>query len=118
VQAIQSGEADLEELDTIFKKMGFELAYLIDKTGKFTIDWEKTVFVGFDNAADLVAQDHQKGKKFKPIKVDEEIDRYHEIKEELSDIENNLNRISKAKDRAFGADKLKFMREEREELER
>lgn len=53
------------------------------------------------------------GSKKKKIKnKSDEIDRYHEIKEELSDIENELDAISKAKDRAFGADKLKLIDKE------
>ena len=45
-------------------------------------------------------------------KLDEEIERYHEIKEELSDIEVALGRISSAKDRAFGASKLQLIDDE------
>lgn len=51
-------------------------------------------------------------KKKKTKNKSDEIDRYHEIKEELSDIENELDAISKAKDRAFGADKLKLIDKE------
>lgn len=47
--------------------------------------------------------------KKKTKSKNDEIERYHEIKEKLSDIENELNAISKAKDRAFGGDKLKLM---------
>ena len=38
--------------------------------------------------------------------LDDEIERYHEINEELEDINRNLNRISKEKDKAFGQAKL------------
>jgi hypothetical protein len=41
-----------------------------------------------------------------------EIERYHEIKEVLSDIERQLTKISKAKDRAFGQQKLALMQQE------
>ena len=41
-----------------------------------------------------------------------EIERYHEIKEVLSDVERQMNRISKAKDRAFGQAKLSLMDQE------
>lgn len=41
-----------------------------------------------------------------------EIERYHEIKEVLSDVERQMNKISKAKDRAFGQAKLSLMDQE------
>jgi hypothetical protein len=45
-------------------------------------------------------------------KYSDEIDRYHEIKELLSDVNRELDKISKAKERAFGADKLALMDKE------
>lgn len=42
----------------------------------------------------------------------DEIERYHEINEALEDTKNQLDAISKAKDRAFGPDKLKYMDQE------
>lgn len=39
-------------------------------------------------------------------KISDEVDRYHEIKEVLQDISTELNRASKATDRAFGAGKV------------
>ena len=50
----------------------------------------------------------EKNKKY----LDEEIERYHEIKEELEDIEKALNRISSAKDRAFGKSKIQLIEQE------
>lgn len=44
--------------------------------------------------------------------LENEIERYHEINEALEDTENQLDAISKAKDRAFGPDKLKYMDQE------
>ena len=41
-----------------------------------------------------------------------ETDRYHVITEQLDEMEKALNRVSKAKDRAFGSQKLKLMDEE------
>lgn len=41
-----------------------------------------------------------------------ELDRYHEINEQLSDIERHLDKISKAKDRAFGKAKLDLFDQE------
>lgn len=48
-----------------------------------------------------------KEKNTKDLKVlDDEIERYHEIKELLEDIEAEVNKFSKAKDRAWGAGKI------------
>ena len=45
-------------------------------------------------------------------KASDEIDRYHEIKEVMEDLENEANKLSKAKERAFGANKLALMDKE------
>ena len=45
----------------------------------------------------------------------DEIGRYTEIKEVLSDIERNLDKISKAKDRAFGKSKISLLEQEIEQ---
>ena len=47
------------------------------------------------------------GKDYNPEK-----DRYHEINEQIKDQEQLLNRLSKAKDKAFGANRLKIMDDE------
>jgi predicted RNase H-like nuclease (RuvC/YqgF family) len=44
--------------------------------------------------------------------LDDELDRYHYIREILEDISNELDAVGKAKDRAFGAAKLKNMDKE------
>lgn len=46
----------------------------------------------------------------------DEVDRYHEIKEVLDDIQSDLDEISNLKDEAFGADKLKAMDNEKKKL--
>jgi hypothetical protein len=50
----------------------------------------------------------QKDKK----KASDEIERYHEIKETIQSLEKELDRLSKAKDRAFGQEKLDLMDKE------
>ena len=40
------------------------------------------------------------------LKLEDEIDRYHEIKEVMEDTERELDRIADKKERAFGADKI------------
>ena len=49
--------------------------------------------------------------------LNKEIDRYHQIKEELSDIKRYYDEITKAKDRAFGPDKLAYLSQEKAMLE-
>ena len=44
--------------------------------------------------------------------ADKEIDRYHYTRKVLGNIEDELNRVGKAQDRAFGTDKLKAMNEQ------
>lgn len=50
--------------------------------------------------------------------LDEEIERYHEIENTLESIGRDLDEITKRKDRAFGKEKLKIMKEEAAALER
>ena len=45
-------------------------------------------------------------------KLEDELDRYHEINEIIADTERELDKLGKAKDRAFGANKLALMDKE------
>lgn len=47
----------------------------------------------------------------------DELERYHEITNKLEDMEHELNMVEKAKNRAFGTNKLKLMDEEIEKLQ-
>ena len=49
--------------------------------------------------------------------LDEELERYHVINNQLEDMEHKLDQISTAKDRAFGKNKLKAMDQEEDALE-
>lgn len=49
-------------------------------------------------------------------KAKDEIDRYHKINKELTNISKNLEEIAQLKDRAFGKNKLNAMKLENEEL--
>jgi hypothetical protein len=46
------------------------------------------------------------GSKKAPKNAKKEAGRYHEVKEVIDDLNRQYDKISKAKDRAFGADKL------------
>lgn len=47
-----------------------------------------------------------------PKEYDDEIERYHVIKQKIEDLEEVMDHLAKAKDRAFGTSKLKIMDEE------
>lgn len=46
------------------------------------------------------------------IKLDDELERYHEINEVISDLEKEMDKLSDAKDRAFGDNKTKLLNKE------
>lgn len=58
---------------------------------------------GFSNKA---------AKNVKTVELEDEIDRYHQIKELISDITRELDALGKAKDRAYGANKIALIQEE------
>ena len=53
-----------------------------------------------------------KPKKADKKKKKDEIERYHEVKNSLEDLEKALDKVDKAKDRAWGKDKMKAIKEE------
>lgn len=62
---------------------------------------------------------NNKPTKVEPTKkkdVKDEVERYHEINEELDDLKNNLSEIQDIKDELWGADKIAQMEKERKEL--
>ena len=46
------------------------------------------------------------------IKLDDELERYHEINEVISDLEKEMDRLSDAKERAYGDNKIKLLNKE------
>ena len=60
-------------------------------------------------------RERQRG-EYKKLKNEKE--RYHEINNQLEDMEHKLNMIEKAKDRAFGKNKLKLMNQEQAALKK
>ena len=67
-----------------------------------------------ENLGDEAQKDIEKLKK----SLKDEVDIYHEENEELERLEHNLNKIAKAKDRAWGSKKLGYMEQETEELKK
>lgn len=83
-----------------------------DSSSDFSVNTQKT-YVGssaltYDGKANETAADRKKRLK----DLDKEIERYHEIDEIIQDLERDLNKISKAKERAFGANKLALIDKE------
>jgi hypothetical protein len=64
------------------------------------------------SASGFTAPKVSSSSKSKKKKKSDEIDRYHEIKESLNDLSREYDAVSKARDRAFGVDKLKEFNKE------
>lgn len=77
-----------------------------DATG---VSLEKSTNLGI--TSDVLLYDDEDDSKRKK-ELDDELTRYHEIKEILEDIERELDEISKAKERAFGKAKLGYIDQE------
>lgn len=108
---LKDGELTIQALRQILSAQNIEVDFTVDKTGTATID---KMFKTFDSSlldtSFVKKQQEARKKRLKDLK--DEIERYHEINEALEDTENQLDAISKAKDRAFGPDKLKYMDQE------
>lgn len=68
-------------------------------------------------STDPEEKDKDKNKNKKDT-VDEEIDRYHTLNKEIETLEHNLTMLEKKKDKAFGKNKLAYMKQESAELEK
>lgn len=110
-EMLKDGELTVQALRQILSAQNIEVDFTVDKSGTTTID---KMFKTFDssliNPSFVKKQQEARKKRLKDLK--DEIERYHEINEALEDTENQLDAISKAKDRAFGPDKLKYMDQE------
>lgn len=106
-EMLKDGELTAQALRQILSAQNIEVDFTVDKTGTTTID---KMFKTFDSSLFDTSQQEARKKRLKDLK--DEIERYHEINEALEDTENQLDAISKAKDRAFGPDKLKYMDQE------
>lgn len=110
-EMLKDGELTAQALRQILSAQNIEVDFTVDKTGTATID---KMFKTFDSSlfdtSFVKKQQEARKKRLKDLK--DEIERYHEINEALEDTENQLDAISKAKDRAFGPDKLKYIDQE------
>lgn len=110
-EMLKDGELTVQQLRQILSAQNIEVDFTVDKSGNTIID---KAFKTFDSSlfdtSSIKKQQEARKKRLKDLK--DEIERYHEINEILGDTENQLDAISKAKDRAFGPDRLKYMDQE------
>ena len=110
-EMLKDGELTVQQLRQILSAQNIEVDFTVDKSGNTIID---KAFKTFDSSlfdtSFIKEQQEARKKRLKDLK--DEIERYHEINEVLEDTENQLDAISKAKDRAFGPDRLKYMNQE------
>lgn len=69
-------------------------------------------YIGNGNVSNSSVKSSGGGSSKSSKSAGEEIDRYHYTRKILGNIEDELNRVGKAQDRAFGTDKLKAMNEQ------
>ena len=90
-----------------------ETKYVTKQDGSIVLPFvKKAEYKGLQNNFNYIPKSSTGGSQKSKKKASDEIERYHVVKEQLEDIEQELDRISKAKDRAFGGDKLKLMDDE------
>lgn len=109
-------------------KMANDIEGMIAELGALNVENGKM----FDNIKDGLGKDpkdtkkSEKQKSNKELKdLDDTLERYHEINDVLDDIEDSLedlsreyDKLSTQSDRAFGAGKIKLMRQQRIELQK
>ena len=101
-----------EQLQTLYDTRA-DLVVLESKLGESVADAVESMTGALEGTGgNIEDKDSGKSKEKDIKKLDDEIDRYHEIKELLEDIGVELNRIQKKKDRAWGGGKLAAINEE------
>lgn len=120
----------VETLNTIMAKVPEAKAIikdLLESLGYSVVIGEDAIssLVYLGNVADKINYSNTKagGAKLKNSgadktkKLDEELDRYHEIKEVLEDINREQDRLGKAKDRAWGGKRIALIQQEIDKTE-
>ena len=99
---LEQGQIESGELRDILANEGWQLDIEINPTtGKESV--KQLVYVGYQGLDDTA--------------LEKESERYHYIRETLSDLESYYNRIDKAKSRAFGANRLALLDQERNAIQ-
>ncbi len=120
VETLNTIMAEVPEAKAIIKDLLESLGYSV-VIGEDAIS--SLVYLG--NVADKINYSNTKagGAKLKNSgadktkKLDEELDRYHEIKEVLEDINREQDRLGKAKDRAWGGKRIALIQQEIDKTE-
>jgi hypothetical protein len=106
-----------EEVIAAFSRMNYELTFganceLIEVGYANTA--EKVISELKDSAEEIAKsrQEEIKAEKERLKGLDDEIDRYHTIKELQDDISKEMDKVSKLKDRAYGKDRLAYLNAE------
>ena len=112
---LTSGAMTAEQIMNIFDSIGIEVALTRDKDGTIKgVDIEKSISKGPISSRISASNKESAGSgsaKEKKNLIDEKT-RYYEINQQLTSLNNNLDKISKNKDRAFGKSKIKAMEDE------
>ena len=111
-------EGGVQTIIKYFEKMGW-ITHL-DENGNIVVDGRTGVATIFGSDFGFTGTDKEKAKLKEAFEVendqfkslDEEVERYHEINNELEVLADNLNAISKEKDRAYGANRVKLIDQE------
>lgn len=92
----------VQMVEQVLSPLGIELSYANNQVLGIKKKIDET----------YLSKDLEEDAKKKKKQLDDELTRYHEIEEVLSDIERELDDISKAKERAFGKSKLALIDQE------
>ena len=114
-------EGGLDTIIKFFEALGWET--YVDKDGKIHISGLKGTATTFGSDLGWTPTKTSKEKDIKEKEafdidddqfksLDKEVDRYHEINNELEVLADNLDAISKEKDRAYGANRVKLIDQE------
>lgn len=108
---LDSVNSSIAELENAIGSIDGQIAYL-EAMGKGGLD-----NLGNKDPDDQGGGDNGSDKKKEAKDLKEIAERYHEITREIEMQERKLDELSKKKDRAFGKDKLKIMKEEQAALQ-
>lgn len=104
--ALQAGTIAQGQLKNLLGTLGISVTFAENKIASMVRTLDAKVL-----SSDLKQDRADKIKKRK-LDLDDEIERYHEINEQLDDMSRELDMIADQKDRAFGIDKLAYLNKE------
>ena len=111
----KSGALGITAIQAVAEAAGFALEAALDDNGNLIINKLERLLDGSSLSEWAEDQKEALAKSLKSL--DEEIERYHLINEQMENLDKKLDVLSKKKDRAFGKDKLAYMQAENKVLE-